>query len=143
MLLCVPNSAFSCASCAVIPALCLSPLWCSFCALCVCIRACCLSVRCVRALSLFVCYYSCALCVACSRVSLCSVYSCIMCCDPTLCLSPMWCSFCALYVSMRAIYFSTMCACSISFRVLSFLVLCESYPYVLLCYIPCILACSL
>jgi hypothetical protein len=97
-----------------------------------------ISLRCVCALSLFVCYYFCMLCVACSRVSLCSMYSCILCCDPMLCLSPMRYSFCALYASMRAIYFSTMCACSISFRVLIFLVLCESYSYVFLCYIPCI-----
>ena len=189
--LCVVYSVVSCASCAVIPAPCLSPLWCSFCALCVCARASCthaltsqlmflyvpvrpefcvlvcilrcdscalsvssavsilyalcmypcvlfISLRCVRALSLFVCYYSCALCVACSRVSLCSMCSCIPCCDPMLCLSPMWYSFCALYVSMRAIYFSTMCACSISFRVLLFLVLCEAYSCVFLCCIPCI-----
>ena len=46
-----------------------------------------ISVQCVRALSLFVCCYSCAFRVACSRVSLCYVYSCILCCDPALCLS--------------------------------------------------------
>ena len=43
MLLCAPNSVFLCASCAVIPALCLSPVWCSFCALRACTRACYLS----------------------------------------------------------------------------------------------------
>ena len=97
-----------------------------------------ISVQCVRALSLFVCCYSCAFRVAYSRVFPSAMYSCILCCDPMLCLSPMWYSFCALYVSMRAIYFSTMCACSISFRVLIFLVLCEAYSCVFLCYIPCI-----
>ena len=39
--LCVVNSVFSYTSCAMIPAPCLSPLWCSFCALCVCTRASC------------------------------------------------------------------------------------------------------
>ena len=138
MFLCVPNSVFSCASCAVIPALCLSPLRYLFCTLYVCPCVLFISLRCVRALSLFVCYYSCALCVTCSRVSLCSMCSCTPCCDPVLCLSPMWCSFCALYVSMRAIYFNTMCACSISFRVILFLMLCGAYSCVFLCCIPCI-----
>ena len=187
--LCVVYSVVSCASCAVIPAPCLSLcgihslrcvcmhvrvactrltselmflyvpvrpefcvlvciLRCDSCALSVssavsilyalCMYPCVLfiSLRCVRALSLFVCYYSCALCVTCSHVSLCSMCSCIPCCDPMLCLSPMWYSFCALYVSMRAIYFNTMCACSISFRVILFLMLCGAYSCVFLCCIP-------
>ena len=107
-----------------------------------------ISVQCVRALSLFVCCYSCALCMAYSRVFSSAMYPCILCCDPTLCLSPtllygMGCSFCVLYVSVHAIYFSTMCVCSISSRVLLFLVLCEAYPCVFLCYISCIPACIL
>ena len=113
MLLCVPNSVFSCTSCAVIPALWLSPLWCSLelCALCMYPCVLLISVQCVRALSLFVCCYSCALHVAYSRAFPSAMYSCILCCDPTLCLSPMWCSFCVLYVSVHAVYFSTMCVC--------------------------------
>ena len=131
---CVLVCILRCDSCALTVSSVVSILY----ALCVYQCALFISQRCVCALSLFVCYYFCMLCVACSRVSLCSIYSCILCCDPMLCLSPMRYSFCALYASMRAIYFSTMCACSISFRVLIFLVLCESYSYVFMCYIPCI-----
>ena len=106
------------------------------CALCMhpCVLS--ISAHCVRALSLFVCCYSCALCMAYSRVFPSAMYPCILCCDPTLCLSPMWCSCCVLYVSMHAIYFSTVCVCFIPFRVLLFLVLCDSYSRVFLCYIP-------
>ena len=119
--LCVVNSVFSCASCAMIPALCLSPLWYQLCTLCVCIRACLLftPVRCVRAVSLFVCYYSCVLCVAYSRVFLCSVHPvCIILCgDSYACLSPLQCSFmrsmhCALLIrcNVCVLYFLFSCA---------------------------------
>ena len=101
------------------------------------VRAIYLGAMCACSISLRVLLFLCVR-VAYSRVFPSAMYSCILCCDPMLCLSPMWYSFCALYVSMRAIYFSTMCACSISFRVLIFLVLCEAYSCVFLCYIPCI-----
>ena len=79
MLLCAPNSVFSCASCAVIPALCLSPLWCSFCAVYACIRACYLSGRNVCVLYLSSCAVIPVRCVwlipVCSRL-LCIPVSC-------------------------------------------------------------------
>jgi len=124
--LCVVYSVVSCASCAVIPAPCLSPLWCSFCALCVCARASCTHALTSQLMFLYVPV----------RPVFC-VLVCILRCDScALSVSSAVSILYALCISVRALYLATMCACSISFRVLLFLcAVCGLFPCVPVFYV--------
>jgi hypothetical protein len=89
MFLRVANSVFSCASCAVIPALWLSPLWYPFCTLYVCIRA-----RSLSRCDVCVLYrFSCAIISVC-YVLLVPVCPCVL-CIPVSC-AVILCSVCLL-----------------------------------------------
>ena len=140
MLLCVPNSAFSCASCDVHSVR-------SVCLLCDVhyVRSVYVSVRAVYRYDVCVLYlFSCAI-IPVRCVWLVPVCPCVL-CIPVSCavILRSVCLLCGVH-SVRCMYpcvLSTMCACSISFRVLLFLVLCEAYSCMFLCYIPCIPAVS-
>jgi hypothetical protein len=120
MLLCAPNSVFLCASCAVIRALCLSPLWCSFCAVYACIRACYLSGRNVCVLYLSSCAVIPVRCVwlipVCSRL-LCILVSCA-----------------AILRSVCRLHYCTVCGVHS---------VCSMYPCMLFTLVQCVCALSL
>ena len=109
MFLCVANSVFSCASCAVIPALWLSPLWYPFSTLYVCISA-----RSLSRYGVYVLYrFSCAIISVC-YVLLVPVCPCVL-CIPVSC-AVILCSVCLLcgihsVRSMHPCVLSTLVQC--------------------------------
>ena len=137
MFLCVPNSVFSCASCAVIPALCLSPLRYLFCTLYVCIRACSLSrydvcvlylssyaiipVRCVWLVPVCPCVLCvpvscavilCSVCLLCGIHSVRSMYPCVL---STLVQCVRALSLFVCYYSLCCVKLIPVCSC-VAFR---------------------------